>query len=87
MFSARNIWNRVVSFTGFAVILLFAVDANAYVGPGAGLTVIGSVLAVGAAILLAIVGFVWYPVRRMLRARKAAKGDAAQTEDEAPKQG
>jgi nitrate reductase gamma subunit len=87
VFSARNIWNQVASFAGFAVILLFAVDANAYVGPGAGLTVIGSVLAVGAAILLAIVGFVWYPVRRMMRARKAAKSDAVQTEDEAPKQG
>ncbi len=87
MFKTRNFWNQVASFTGFAAIMLLAFDAHAYVGPGAGLTVIGSVLAVGAAIVLAIVGFVWYPVRRMMRARKAAKGDAVQAEDEAPKQG
>jgi flagellar biogenesis protein FliO len=45
--------------------------AVAYVGPGAGLTAIGTMIALIAALLLALMGFVWYPVKRMLRARKA----------------
>jgi hypothetical protein len=45
--------------------------AEAYVGPGAGLTAIGSVLALFAAIGLAVVGFVWYPVKRMLKRKSA----------------
>ncbi|MEM7122998.1 MAG: hypothetical protein AAF563_17085 [Pseudomonadota bacterium] len=46
-----------------------AAPALAYVGPGAGLTAIGTVLALVAALLLAIVGFVWYPIRRLRRRR------------------
>ena len=47
--------------------------ALAYVGPGAGLTAIGTLLAFIGAICLAVVGFVWYPVKRMLR-RPAVRG-------------
>ena len=55
-----------------------AAPAQAYIGPGAGLTAIGAVLALVAALLLALVGFVWYPVKRLLRARKPdAPGRAA----------
>ncbi|SLN65262.1 hypothetical protein ROJ8625_03328 [Roseivivax jejudonensis] len=45
------------------------VAAQAYVGPGAGLTAIGTLIALVAAVLLAIVGFVWYPMKRMMRNR------------------
>jgi len=50
---------------------VLAAPAHAYIGPGAGLTAIGAVLALIAALLLAVVGFVWYPVKRLLRTRKA----------------
>jgi len=59
-----------------AVLLAAAAPAHAYVGPGAGLTAIGTVVAVIGAILLALVGFVWYPIKRMMR-RKAAAPVAA----------
>lgn len=48
-------------------LLLVPGAAAAYVGPGAGLTAIGTVLALIGAVCLAIVGFVWYPVKRLLR--------------------
>lgn len=51
--------------------MLAPVPALAYIGPGAGLGVIGTVVALIGAVLLAIVGFVWYPVKRMLKKRKA----------------
>lgn len=44
--------------------------AAAYVGPGAGLTVIGAALAFLASVVLAVVGFVWYPIKRFLRGRR-----------------
>lgn len=46
----------------------------AYIGPGAGISAIGTVIAFAGAILLAIVGFVWYPVKRLLaKMRKKEK--------------
>lgn len=47
-----------------------AAPAVAYVGPGAGLTAIGTMVAVILAILLALVGFVWYPLKRLLHKRR-----------------
>lgn len=51
-----------------------------YMGPGAGLAAIGSLLVVAAAFLLMIVGFVWYPLQRLLKAlkkRRQARAAAA----------
>ena len=53
--------------------LLAAFPAQAYIGPGAGLSAIGTAVAVVGAFLLLIVGFVWYPVKRFLRNRKGAE--------------
>lgn len=56
----------------------------AYLGPGGALSAIGSFLALLAAVGLAVVGFVWYPVKRMLRARRA-QDDAANGSEAAEK--
>lgn len=56
----------------FAVIFsLAAPPAAAYVGPGAGLSAIGTLVALVVAVFLAILGFVWYPVKRILGKPKA----------------
>lgn len=55
-----------VILTGIALAGL-STAAFAYVGPGTGITAIGSVLALLAGILLAIVGFIWYPLKRLFR--------------------
>lgn len=53
------------------VVFIFPIEsAFAYVGPGTGLTAIGTILALLVAFVVAIVGFVWYPVKRMMRKRK-----------------
>ncbi len=49
-----------------------ATPAAAYIGPGAGMGAIGTVVAVLGAVLLMIVGFIWYPVKRLLKRRKQA---------------
>jgi hypothetical protein len=53
---------------GLAVTL--SDTAFAYIGPGGGLSFFGTVIALFGGILLAIVGFIWYPVKRMLRRKK-----------------
>ena len=55
--------------------------AHAYIGPGAGLSAIGSILALLGAVLLMIVGFVWYPLKR-LRNRRSNK--ASPSKDVSP---
>ncbi|MBV7378099.1 hypothetical protein [Maritimibacter dapengensis] len=47
-------------------LALIANPALAYVGPGAGLSAIGSVLAFVGVIFLMIAGFFFYPVKRMI---------------------
>ena len=64
-------------FAVLAVTSVLALPASAYVGPGAGLTAIGSFLVLIGTIALMIVGFIWYPVKRMLRSKKATKSDSA----------
>jgi Flp pilus assembly protein TadB len=66
----------------FALILGYAGTAFAYVGPGAGLPLIGMLVALIMAVLLAVVGFVWFPVRRLLRDRKAKRTASDESEDQ-----
>lgn len=40
--------------------------AEAYIGPGAGIAAIGTVLALIGGIFLAILAFIWYPIKRLL---------------------
>lgn len=63
---------------GLLLILGLPGTSFAYVGPGAGLSIIGSLLAFLAAIVVGIFGFLWFPIRRLLRKRKLAKEKAAE---------
>jgi len=60
----------------FCLALLAPVTAHAYIGPGAGISAIGSLLALIAAVLLAIVGFVWFPMKRFMKGRRKAQPEA-----------
>ena len=51
-----------------ALIGLLPQSAMAYVGPGAGLSAIGLFLAIVVGVIVAIFGFLWYPIKRILRA-------------------
>jgi type VI protein secretion system component VasK len=50
--------------------------ASAYVGPGAGLTMLGALLGVIFAIVLAIGGLLMWPIRAMRAKRRAAQAEA-----------
>ena len=50
-----------------AAIVLVAEPAMAYLGPGSGLMAIIVFLGVLAGLIVAIIGFIWYPLRRLKR--------------------
>ncbi len=51
--------------------------AKAYVGPGAGLSAIGALAALIGAGGIMLVGFVWYPLKKLLRRRKPERVEDA----------
>lgn len=53
-------------------LLLAAGPAHAYIGPGAGAGTIAVVLGILASIVVAFVAIIWYPVKRLLKRRRAA---------------
>jgi hypothetical protein len=55
-----------------ATCLLLPAAAQAYIGPGAGITAIGSLLGLIAALAAAIFGFLWYPIRSWRKRRREA---------------
>lgn len=58
-----------------ALLCLFPQPAMAYIGPGAGLSAIGAFLAILAALVVAVFGFLWYPIKRLLRSLKQPPDD------------
>jgi hypothetical protein len=62
----------VVYITAASVGALWATPAFAYLGPGAGLSAIGAFLALIVGVIVAFFGFIWYPVKRLLRKGKTA---------------
>jgi hypothetical protein len=61
----------------FWLFCLLAPAAEAYIGPGSGLTALGSLLALVAAVVVAFFGFLWYPVKRMMRKQRPVEAPAA----------
>ena len=55
------------------IILAIPTLSFAYVGPGAGITFLGALWAVITAIVLAIGGFLVWPIRAFIRRRKISK--------------
>jgi hypothetical protein len=61
---------QIAKFTSL-VLLMIALPVSAYIGPGMGGGAIAVVLGILAAIFMAIFGFIYYPVKRWLKRRKA----------------
>ena len=75
--------SRPVRWLVATLALMHAASAAAYVGPGAGLTAIGSFLALLSAVVLGIIGFLWYPIKRLMRRFRAAKNPPVRAQEDA----
>jgi hypothetical protein len=58
--------------TLFVAFFIAALPAYAYMGPGAGLGMLGSLVAVAGALLLAVFGLLVLPVRIIMKRRRKA---------------
>lgn len=56
-----------------ALFALMPAMAQAYIGPGMGLGVVTSVLGLVAAFVMAMIAFLWFPLKRRIRKWKAAR--------------
>lgn len=77
-------WGRAAGLLVMVTVMLLLTPrpALAYLGPGSGLMAIGVFLAVIVAIGVAIAGFLWYPLKRVLRkARRGTPGEGTGTGD------
>ena len=65
------------------LLLVQISTATAYVGPGAGISVLGSLLSILATVFVAIGAVLFWPLRKLMKRRKARRESATGTEAEA----
>ncbi len=75
---------RLMLILGAWFAIVAPTVAHAYIGPGAGLSAIGSLLALVAAVFVAIFGFLWYPIKSWRKRRQAAQAPAVPEAPPAP---
>ncbi|MCT7373691.1 hypothetical protein [Chelativorans salis] len=75
---------KIAALISFALAALVPTAAFAYVGPGAGLSLLGALWALIAAVGTVLIFIVAWPVRRMLRRRRAANNADARQMEAAP---
>lgn len=68
----------------FMAFSLFAVNAQAYIGPGLGAGTVGVVLGILGSIFLTLLAIIYYPIKRMLKKRKEMGKQNIKIEDEKP---
>lgn len=68
------------SILAFLAVILIQLPAMAYVGPGTGIAALGAFLAIVAGVIAAIFGFLWYPIKRLLRKRQQTKNNETKEE-------
>ena len=69
---------KTITLILLALVLLTPVrTALAYVGPGAGMSVVGSLLSILATIVIAIGAIVFWPLRKFMKRRKARRNSPA----------
>ena len=74
----RDTW--IISSTILLAIMLPQL-AYAYIGPGTGLSAIGAFLALVVGVIVAILGFIWYPLKRIF-GKKSQEPDHTKHEAE-----
>jgi Kef-type K+ transport system membrane component KefB len=77
-----ELFKNIILSPLFFIYIFIALPAFAYGGPGSIVSGVGALLAVGGVIILAILGFIWYPVKRVLQ---TFKSDEKEGQEEGPK--
>lgn len=73
--------SRLLPFALALALLSVSGPADAYIGPGAGITMLGALWGVLVAILLAVGAVLYWPIKVLLRRRRRADAPAAASEE------
>ena len=77
--------SKMTTLILLTLLLLVQINtAMAYVGPGAGISVLGSLLSILATIFVAIGAIIFWPLRKYLKRRKARRESPLSTEAAKP---
>ena len=77
--------NQIIKLITTIILLCTPLVGHTYIGPGAGLSAIGSVLAFLGTLILLIIGFLWYPIKRLIKGKRGkdkTKSDGAKSDGE-----
>ena len=77
-----NIRQAALVAIGASVAVLAASPAFAYVGPGAGLTLLGALWGLILAVVVSVGFILLWPIRRMMRRNRRAAGDQQAADDD-----
>lgn len=77
-----NTRRAILLVAGAGTALLAASPAFAYVGPGAGLTLLGALWGLVVAVVLSVGFILLWPIRRMMRRNRRAAGDQQAMDDD-----
>ena len=64
------------------MLVIFVQPAMAYVGPGTGIAALGALLAIIVGVVAALFGFLWYPMKRVMKKRKEAANKSVEPRKE-----
>jgi uncharacterized membrane protein len=65
--------------TALAGMALLPSPVYAYMGPGAGLSAIGALLSLVATVVVSLLGFIWFPLKRAIRMLKPRRKHSGQS--------
>jgi uncharacterized membrane protein len=63
----------IITLLLFTQFMLLTDCAYAYIGPGAGLGMIGSLIAIIVAVVIIFLGLIIYPIRRLLKRKSRSE--------------
>lgn len=72
--------SAVLLLRALLVSMLLVTPSVAYIGPGAGISVLGSLLSILATIVVAIGAIIFWPLRKLMKRRKARRESIRSTE-------
>lgn len=75
--------DKRISIAIWCTLFLVPATASAYVGPGAGLSLLGALWALLVALATALVFIVAWPVRRMLKRRRSGEAEGREAKERA----
>ena len=65
------------------MVLLISSNVYAYIGPGAGIPIIGSLLGMVVTVVLVVSAVLFWPIRKLLKRRKSNSSDKSEHHSEA----